>query len=365
MKKYLLILSLLLIAGCSLKPPFIGGGTAVSAVKLVASSTDIIDSTLINTDKGQVVKYAYKTKTVVASRVIMVGPNAVNENLAERLPNADFFHSGSTIKAILYSADVQTNVNGTWYQVNHATATISDFQKGTAVSLIQKIKNFLVKEVLADSASYSASSGDGSVLIAGSTDTWANIVVAAAGTTIDGTSVRGEAALTNSGSKRHLWRGFVPINTSPIPDNATISAASLTFYVQGPPSIVDADSWAYETIYGPTSQASTSTLGTADYNKYGTTAWSTNYNLSGLNSSGTDTYTLNAAGIAAINKTGYTKFGIRDGHDSSGNSPGTNGGPNYAFYYTSSTGGSAPYVTVTYTVPGSAVSSPSQIIITE
>lgn len=124
--------------------------------------------------------------------------------------------------------------------------------------------------------------------------------------------------LTNSG----YTRIFTPFDTSLIPQNASITTATLAirpiFRL-----INDTDNQSYLSVIGPTTQASTTTLFGNDYFQCGSTSnpqllankitwqdsWaSTSYVYFNLNSLGTST----------ISKGGNTMLGIREGHDIEG-----------------------------------------------
>lgn len=105
----------------------------------------------------------------------------------------------------------------------------------------------------------------------------------------------------------YIERGFFTFNTADIPDTDTISAATLTLSMK---RNVGSSGASYN-IYSSTHS---DTIVATDFDLAGDTAYcDTAITQAGL---GTDysnqTFTLNAAGIAAISKTGNTKICIRE-----------------------------------------------------
>lgn len=152
-----------------------------------------------------------------------------------------------------------------------------------------------------------------------------------------------------------IYRGSVIVDTSAIPDTATISSAVVK--VWGTEnwqdvafSIVLTDSLSYT---GTLADYPSIPSVAADYNLslYDTTTLGY-INSGSWSSSGWNTITLNATGIARINKTGLTKFFVRSSHDIN-NTIYTY--DNYVLFYSGNKVGYEPKIEVTYTVPASIV----------
>ena len=114
-----------------------------------------------------------------------------------------------------------------------------------------------------------------------------------------------------------IYRGFFPIDTSGIGDGDTISAAVLKLYVAYRTDTEDdGDDW-FNVVQ--TSQASTSALQNDDYIDCGAvndpTEGATRVDATGITTSAYNNWTLDATGRGWIDKTGYTKLGLREGHD--------------------------------------------------
>lgn len=115
-----------------------------------------------------------------------------------------------------------------------------------------------------------------------------------------------------------FYRSFVPIDTSGIDDGATVTGASLFLYATALNNDDD-DANAYIGIV-ETAQASTDTLELADFTVCGDavdnpTQGATALALSAISTSAYNEWILNETGIGWIDKTGVSKFGVREGHD--------------------------------------------------
>lgn len=155
---------------------------------------------------------------------------------------------------------------------------------------------------------------DGQIVYQGTNVTWATIHDAADGTSASDSATFANMALISSGttSNRYsnLYRGMTLFDTSALPDAATISAAVLQMWGRakanglGTPSV---------NVYSA-NPASNTALAAADYDQIGTTAYATAISYASWSDTDTayNSFNFNATGIAAISKTGISKFGIRE-----------------------------------------------------
>lgn len=107
-----------------------------------------------------------------------------------------------------------------------------------------------------------------------------------------------------------LARGFFLFDTSTIGDDDTIDSAVLS--LKGAFSTTNADSSS--NVIVATTPASNTAITTADYDQVGTTSFGS-HALSAWSTSAYNDITLNASGLAAITKTGVSKFGARNSRD--------------------------------------------------
>lgn len=152
----------------------------------------------------------------------------------------------------------------------------------------------------------------------------------------------------------NMYRGFCAADTSAIGAAATISAATLYVYI-GAATTTRGGSLCL--VAG--SQAAGTSLTANDFDNVGSTLLSdTTPAVSGL--TGWVAFPLNAAGLAAIQKTGTTLLAIRSSFDLNNDTTGIVTGDQLQAYarsseYTTDTT-KRPYLEVTYTVPAGGLS---------
>lgn len=317
------------------------------------------DGSLIN--KGRIIKYDYISDVEVGQ--------AVGEDLSKRTGNAQFFKKRDILKdgKKVKEEWVGRFYNGTpfwkaadkWYQTETATTTIDAFNKQT-ISFFEKTFG-----IYAITSTTYAGGGDGYVRNVVEFNTWAQTHDAATGDPGDFsyTATTLLIHLAKSGNDFYIARVFLPFDTSAFPDDAIISAADL---------IIDID----VTNSGPmdigvvqTTQPSTDTLATADYDLAGATHGAAEGAArttiaSGFTGSKTIAlYSTSTDGVGWISKTGWTKLGIRHQKDLDDVAPtiDQNVQPRSSEYAGTA---SDPYLSTTYTVPA-AVAPAVQIIIFE
>lgn len=164
-----------------------------------------------------------------------------------------------------------------------------------------------------------AGAGDGNI-ISTANATWDASHDATTGTA-NAISLTERVSAFAGGVNYFMRRMFFPVDTSGIPDTDTIVSA--TFWAKSGSTSYsntddDGDDWL--NIVGPTTQADPTTLANGDYDQCGaidnpTELSDTRRDISGISSSTYYDWVLNAAGLAAISKTGYTLLGLREGHD--------------------------------------------------
>lgn len=155
-----------------------------------------------------------------------------------------------------------------------------------------------------------STSVDGDVRETNAGTTWATIQGAAGDSATDSVNTM-QVFIDTSASDSNLWinmrRIITLFDTSAIPDTDTISSATISLYGN---SIYDYYS-AKINIYS-SAPASNTSLAAGDYDSLGTTAFSTAQNFTGFSTASYNVFTLNALGIADINKAGISKFGARE-----------------------------------------------------
>lgn len=191
---------------------------------------------------------------------------------------------------------------------------------------------------------------DGQVYRGGQLETFANLRSGAGTNKDENATVENVAILfasNVSGKYDSLYRAIYCFDTSAIPDDAVIDSAVLSLYGNSKSS--DLGSTALH-IAGAT-PASTSALAAADYGQTGSTSFAS-IPYASFSTSGYNDFTLNAAGIANINKSGISKFSARLGWDIDNNYTGTwssFGSTSFWAYFADNTGTSKdPKLVITY-----------------
>ena len=198
---------------------------------------------------------------------------------------------------------------------------------------------------------------------------WHQIVTAAGSDHDDDSTSMSCVMLWASAGVANKWRRcsrvIMLFDTSSIPDDATVSSATLQVYgrskFDGLPCTPDVCVYASN----PTSDDD---LINTDYATLGTTELSNVITYGAFDAAGWNTFTINGAGLALINKTGITKFGLRNANydvadelDPNNHDPTWNGNnDSFLVVSTAEEAGEEPILTVNYTEGGGAGGSSSQ-----
>lgn len=233
-----------------------------------------------------------------------------------------------TFNLITYARPAFTKKDDVWYEIEYARVPADIFYKEYQE---EAPLSFIFGRTARADTIY-AGAGDG--FVSYTYDTWATARGATTGTAADSTNTLIGAYSTylyvKSGSNG-IYRAFLPFNTSTIPATAAITGASLNVYVTAKYD-GDNDTEAYMTVVR-TSQATHTTLVTADYDNITTTEGidsGERKDITGISTSAYLTFTLNATGIGWIAKSGIssncsatagiTCLGLREGHDNTNTS---------------------------------------------
>jgi len=166
------------------------------------------------------------------------------------------------------------------------------------------------------------SSVDGRVYAGdGTAQTWASLHDGTGWTaepSVTGTSIVYIGSHATTSKWTYLVRSFYLFDTSSLPDDAVISAATLSIYGYNKQ---DDQGWTPNICIYSSNPASNTDLVAADYTTPGTTGFSNTITYAGWSTTGYNDFTLNSSGIAAISKTGVSKFGARNANYDVANSP--------------------------------------------
>lgn len=158
---------------------------------------------------------------------------------------------------------------------------------------------------------------------------------------------------SKSASGYTIIRSNFSFDTSPLTGAAVISAATISFCATG-----QATGNAHTTsfVVVTSTQANANNLAVTDYQSYGTTSFGSKALSTWTDTDGTyNTITLNATGIAAIQKTTVTKLGGRLQNDIDNSAPPSNGENRvYSYYADQASTTKDPKLVITYTISGGA-----------
>ncbi len=157
-----------------------------------------------------------------------------------------------------------------------------------------------------------------------------------------------------------MYRGIFLFNTSGLPDDTVINAATLSLYGSYK---YDTAGWTPNLNIYSSAPASNSDLVNGDFDSLGTTAFcDTPLTYAGFSMAGYNDFAFNASGIAAISLTGVSKFGARNAGYDAANSPPTwsSGVRSFLNVYAAEKGaGYKPKLVVTYSEGETKTSSDS------
>ncbi|MEK7564320.1 MAG: FG-GAP-like repeat-containing protein [Patescibacteria group bacterium] len=208
---------------------------------------------------------------------------------------------------------------------------------------------------------YSNSSGDGEIYHTHSV--WNAIHDATSGSA---ESTPGTAYMYSEDAGASYWmaRVALPFDTSSLPDTATITNTDLKLYID---TKVDEDNDGNDFIrVVQNTTASATALADGDFDQIGAidnpTAGASDIDISGISTGAYRTFTLNSTGRGWINKTGYTKLGLREGHDAKDAAPDDGTFTGVRIKTANAAGTSQdPILEVTYTT-NSAPSTPTSLL---
>ena len=356
MKKSLLLLIILLIAGCT--SPLAGADKVkFDKIELKAEKSKILESKTIDwivetkdsdgkttgeiINKGKIEKYDYITDKKVTDSVDRFKIGEIYSNIKSVKYSKK--ETGETTTDFWIGDHYYKDSKGDIYEIEHgATTTIDNFKYQTATTTAERIMSFLgFKIAKADTSTYYASAGDGRIYHFDSS--WSDCRDA-----LSGDNVQDSNATGGIGANNHYYdrRAFYPVDTSGLGSGASITSATMYVYL----SSKQGSTVTSQHLIG-SNQTSTSGLTGTDYGTMSYTSFSEIGSADWTNSS-YNGWSMNATGLAYISKTGYTKLSIIDDDTLDDTAPGsTNCLINHTFSEETGTN-QDPYISITYTAGG-------------
>lgn len=224
----------------------------------------------------------------------------------EKRTENTIFYNNNTAK-IYIGQQFYKDIDNKWYSVETGRTSLEIWNQATKPNIVQKI---LGQSVFAQN--YYIGNGDGIVGINDNSGTWASVHDAVDGTSVFYTQtasyIMTEKEVRGTGYF-DIFRAFFPVDTSAIDDSATIVSASFYLYYAGGGGGTEESSYCIV----QTTQASNTELVLADYDQQGTILGSDCIDFANIiNTAEYKLWSLNATGLSWINKTGYTKLGLRE-----------------------------------------------------
>ena len=247
-----------------------------------------------------------------------------------------------TPNALTYDKHLERRDDGKWYEVkttcfrtNNKYARLLNYRLRhlhklafTIPSLLKPEMSPLFVPVMLTTDSFypdanpESTSVDGSITAGGSDKTWTNIISESGLEASDSSEFGYYCAIYTGASAdtwRYLMRSMFLFDTSSLPNDDTVDSATLSLYGT---SKRDQISIAPDLNVYAASPSSNTSLSSSDFDKFGSTAFSTAITYNNFSTTGYNDFSLNASGIAAISKTGISKFGVRNAnYDAAGSSP--------------------------------------------
>lgn len=347
-----ILFGLLFISGCGK----LGGGIEVS---LKAPKEKILKSELVTDENGKkFVKYDYIS-------AVEVPKFSDKEDLSKRTNNSYTEVTGKKIdnKPVLqttfYSGAPFIKEGTKWMQTETATATEKVYSDSTKVTLLDKIKGLMGNYAYADTTTtYPNIDTNLYVNLFSNYHTFSDMRTHSGEvsgiTTAEYWMVQLTASTTTDLYKT-IRRSAFYFNTSFLTSNATI--VSSTFYVYFTNNVVDNATFDQKIcLTGATSTSDTNFID-ADYvlQTPFSDRYSSDLDVGSAAKSRYNLFSLNATGLANIQKTGLTKIGMKLNSDADNSAPTwTSAGDTYAYgYYASRTGVTQdPKLVIEYTTGG-------------
>ncbi|MBI2416008.1 MAG: DUF2380 domain-containing protein [Candidatus Kerfeldbacteria bacterium] len=290
----------------------VAGGTTTSytydAADNKASEGVIIDGTNYTTSftydrQGNILTTTHPDDTIVTNTYNALGLLKTVSSGADVVSATDYGPHGQLIS--------QTNGNG--------TVTTYTYDESQRYRLTRKVTTGYEATETTTTASFFPATGDG--VVSKKHAFWNTVHDAKFGSSANATSTEGYVRSGKTAlGKYQIDRLFLPFDTASLPDDAIVTAARLTVYVQAKMN-ADNDGDDFITLI-QTSQPSLTTLSVADYDVAGDVHnsiegidTSERKDISTLAVRSALSFTLNETGRDFVSTIGPTLLGLREGHD--------------------------------------------------
>jgi len=253
-----------------------------------------------------IVKYDYISENKAEGKFLFNGKKYTNAKVLKE--------NGNEKTVAFYVGDHFSQEEDGIYEIEQgATTTLEVWEEQTKISFIDKL---LGREV--NATDYYSGSGD-VYWSSGTTGLWDTNHDATSKTAYVANNLYAASAKRAAGDNYEIDRIYLPFDASALPDNATISAATVNGYVFAiQNSDNDGDDWIVVVQSFP---ATNNSPVDDDYDQIGDainnpTEGSNRIDLTtGFTNNAYNAFTLDSTGRGWISKTGWTNLGLREGHD--------------------------------------------------
>jgi hypothetical protein len=288
--------------------------------------------------------------------IVKVAPNAYFESLPDGKTRGTFWGIDAVSNLFIPTLEKLRIIQETKY----APSLLEQYEAFLHFSGLER-KYARFGDILLDTYNPSTSFEDGRVFRTGNDETWAaqqggNGQGAQQGSADPGNEWCQIQTSTTSDQWAQCIRGIAQFDTSAIPDDSIIDAATLGLYVVSVDQTIAGQS--VNIVSAPTGDPAT--LASADYQTMGSTQVATAITLASMTTGAFNTFTLNSDGRALVSITGVTKLGVRFVSDITNSPPTWASNVGAAFncrWHTTAGGVSKPVLTVTFSSISSSLSS--------
>ncbi len=315
-----------------------------------------------NSNTESIIQYIYTTEIKVPEGEYQ----GLKEDVSKRTPSSQSFikeikkidndQEKITYVSKFYSGTTFSQADNHWFYTESATTTKTAFLQQAQPTLVEQVKEIFIAPAFAAVNTTYAGAGDGFIGY-DNAESWSTTHGAATGYFTSYTLTNLNMYIEEySTSNYAINRIFIPFDTSTLDDAVVITAATLNVLPYGKINQIN-DAYDFLTVV-QTTQASNTVLVNADYDQAGAVTNPTEAvdvggrkDITSISTGTYLTFNLNATGLTYVSKTGYTKLGLREGHDTLNNSSFNNAYNEVTIYASEQTGTAQdPYLEVTYSV---------------
>jgi hypothetical protein len=354
MKKILLLVLLISLTGCANQN--LGADKKFKSEKLKAHKSKILHSQTVDEcvewdseekleclKTKKVKQYHYNSGVKVPAKTKIHKGKELTEDISKRTHNSIHYKvdkddnllgavesNNQTYIGHFYSGSPFVEDDGDWFQIEIATTSIENYEEQTATTTSVAIINFFTRTANAEDDSFYSGGGDGYSTAFASTWNTVHDITTGNGET------RTNQTTTNLTVGSFSWGYFIthlffPFDTSDLPDSATIESGTLNIFVTTK-NAFDNDGYDFVSVVQGFQNSPTS-LSTSDFDECGdsvddptegidvgerkdiTNISTSNYLEFDLNATGLGWIARNGDASSCGSGTGWTCFGLREGHD--------------------------------------------------